>query len=666
MGASSQKFLLNDEHNLEIDSLVWLDASINATSDNLNVQQQFQNIINHFKGFTNTYDCLQYIRNLPKQSRTILIVSGRLGREIVPRIHRSKQISSIYVYCMDKQKNEIWSQKYPKVKGVIINLDELVSQIQSDRARRNTSENDESWSFNFYKKSSTNEQSTTDMNNHFLHFEFFFDCLFHMKSNSMDRTNLITICRDLYKTNKIELAILDEFEKTYTSNQAIWWYTRDCCLTRLLNKALQAQTYDMLYLFRFFFHDIKNQLERNPCSSSIRVYRAQILSHDQIELIKNCIDGFISMNIFLSTFVNRQKALKYFNESNESERILFEIDADPYLNEIKPFSNIKSQSYTNQDDEILFLIGSIFRINHISTQHDGLTIVRMSLCSNDDSQLKTILKSFKTDFTDKPMSILSFGDVLWRMGKLSEAEKYYHRLLTELSDYDQENLAECYYALGNISMEKDDYKSSSQWHEKALEIRKQIYSENHSSLADSYSSMADIERKQGQSFQARELYQKALDIWIEFYGNDHPKLAMCLNNIGCIYGEEKNYEKTLEYQEKALKIMEKHFPSDHLCLGHAHNNIGSVYRFLENYHLALEHYELALKIKSKSFSSKHPSIASTLSNMACVYEELHNYKQALVYYEKAAAIYRHNFPPTYPENLRIIDDIQRITKKLKH
>jgi hypothetical protein len=122
MGSSLRKFVLTDDRNLELFSLVWLDISVNSTEENLNVQQQLRTLFNHLKPFENSNECLQYIRNIPKQNRIILIVSGRLGQEIVPRIHRLRQISCIYVYCMDKEKNEKWAHKFPKVNRVLIKI----------------------------------------------------------------------------------------------------------------------------------------------------------------------------------------------------------------------------------------------------------------------------------------------------------------------------------------------------------------------------------------------------------------------------------------------------------------------------------------------------------------------------------------------------------------
>ena len=50
------------------------------------------------------------------------------------------------------------------------------------------------------------------------------------------------------------------------------------------------------------------------------------------------------------------------DSSDNIEQVLFEIDADPQLDNIKPFSNITSFSYFPNEEEVLFMIGSIFRL----------------------------------------------------------------------------------------------------------------------------------------------------------------------------------------------------------------------------------------------------------------------------------------------------------------
>jgi hypothetical protein len=103
------------EENLETFLLYWLDADVNKSDHNKTVQHELRSIINHLKLFDDQSQCQQAIQSLSTQDRIILIVSGRLGRQIVPQIHQLRQLSSIYVYCSDKALNEEWARQFTKV-----------------------------------------------------------------------------------------------------------------------------------------------------------------------------------------------------------------------------------------------------------------------------------------------------------------------------------------------------------------------------------------------------------------------------------------------------------------------------------------------------------------------------------------------------------------------
>jgi hypothetical protein len=112
--------VLNNEsdrrhENLETFSLVWLDAQANHDSVDRNEQNQLRAIINYLKIFENADDCQKFMEDVPKHHYIVFVVSGRLGREVVPRIHHLRQVTAIYVYCMDKGINEQWSQEFKKV-----------------------------------------------------------------------------------------------------------------------------------------------------------------------------------------------------------------------------------------------------------------------------------------------------------------------------------------------------------------------------------------------------------------------------------------------------------------------------------------------------------------------------------------------------------------------
>ncbi|CAF3108862.1 unnamed protein product, partial [Rotaria sp. Silwood2] len=79
----------NDMH-LEIFCLVWLDAS-SSGKDSRETEQQLRSIINHLKKFQDVASCKKYIHARTSKERVVMIVSGQLGREIVPAIHHVRQ-----------------------------------------------------------------------------------------------------------------------------------------------------------------------------------------------------------------------------------------------------------------------------------------------------------------------------------------------------------------------------------------------------------------------------------------------------------------------------------------------------------------------------------------------------------------------------------------------
>jgi hypothetical protein len=104
--------------NLELFACLWLDQNVNSTQDNRDTLTELRQVINHLRTFDNGDKCEEYIRQVTKE-KIVLIVSGSLGRQVVPRIHDLPQFSACYVFCQDEQGNKQWASKYHKVKCVL-------------------------------------------------------------------------------------------------------------------------------------------------------------------------------------------------------------------------------------------------------------------------------------------------------------------------------------------------------------------------------------------------------------------------------------------------------------------------------------------------------------------------------------------------------------------
>ena len=255
-------------------------------------------------------------------------------------------------------------------------LEAIVTQILTDQAIRVRNKVDEPLSINIFNTTNEKEQSTNEINGQFVYSQLLIDCLLRMPSTSTDKDELIDLCKKQYKDNATELAIIVEFERDYSSNRALWWYTRESFLYRLLNKALRVHNIDLLFLFRFFIRDLRRQLEQLQCQTAIHVYRGQVMSNDEFQSLKNSIGQFITMNSFLSTSLDRRLALSFLTSSTASDdlqRVLFEIEIDPTLPSIKPCANITSHSFFTDEQEVLIMLGSIFRLKSIN-HHDRVWI----------------------------------------------------------------------------------------------------------------------------------------------------------------------------------------------------------------------------------------------------------------------------------------------------
>ncbi|CAF4680736.1 unnamed protein product, partial [Rotaria socialis] len=243
----------------------------------------------------------------------------------------------------------------------------------------------------------------------------------------------------------------------YESHKAIWWYTRESFLYRLMNKALRVRNTELIFLFRTVIRDIYEQLVVHQCQKRVIVYRGQILSIMEYKKLEKSCGSIISLNSFLSTSLNRRIAERFVQKnmhlcaSGDYVVVIFEIEADPSVvgtmkngKNRRPFAQIDELSYYGEESEVLFMLGSIFRLNEIISHNqssslsvDGTMstiIIRMTLCSDDDdNDLKQLYDHhMKNEYDREETNLLSLGDVLRNMGKFDLAEKYYRRWLSEL------------------------------------------------------------------------------------------------------------------------------------------------------------------------------------------------------------------------------------------
>ena len=270
-----------------------------------------------------------------------------------------------------------------------------------------------------------------------------------------DMNDFIELCKTEYSGNKVEEKRIDEFQRTYTPNMCIRWYTRDCFVYRILNKALRVQNIDVLISLRFLIKDIHEQLRQlhsNQRVNSIKVYRGQTLPMTNMERMKESAGEIVSFHSFLSTTRNRSQAMGFVPSPSIDDRVanvLFEINCEQLSRPLtiqKPFAKIERLSCLPAEDEVLFTIGSHFRLQEV-LYDDGyeLYIVQLSFISDTKH-----MDSFLIEETLKYELLL---------GKMSE----------------NESKAMIYIIAGNGAREQKQFDLSLQYLQKALDIHSSIH-----------------------------------------------------------------------------------------------------------------------------------------------------------------------------------------------
>jgi hypothetical protein len=392
-------------------SLIWLDEILNSSDDYLN------QIIepSEWNFFNNVSQCLPFIENqIREQNEIFLVVSGTLGYELY---HTARQFMSVirfvYIYCSRVGLHGNWIKYYPQIRGVFNDSLTLGDKIRQDLEQVHQLPNDE---WQLIPKSAVNKVSSEpaydpalisvpvtvynqEQANAFMAHQRTIDTLLCQPFTDQSRAEMMAEFRRLYNDNESVLAEVDIFEKTYYTNSALQWYTRDSFLFRLINKALRSSDAEMMFKMRYFLTDLYLQLDglykerqySNFLPMKEKLYRGQIMSKTEFEYFKQLQGQVISINTFLSTTTSLQVALLFANSSlnnNDFIPIVFCIETNPYVQHRRPYANISSFSVFNEEDEVLFSMGSLFHIQYIKRldRMDNIPIIYLQMIDQQEIQ----------------------------------------------------------------------------------------------------------------------------------------------------------------------------------------------------------------------------------------------------------------------------------------
>ncbi|CAF1325792.1 unnamed protein product [Rotaria magnacalcarata] len=521
---------LSKDYNTSLETfrIFWLDKNVHS-EENKRSQIILRAIINNLKVFDDETECEKVIRDVSVADRIVLIVSGSLGYEIVPKVHNLEQLSSVYVFCWDKAKNEIWAQNFPKVKELYVKLDDLINRIQEDHKLRRMEEESLSM-MTVFNTTGQLDQSSSGINGQFVHFQLLIDVLIRMKPNVHDKKELIALCKQEYSNNETEMKNLRDFKQNYLPDMAIWWYTRESFIYKTLNKALRVQDIDLLFLFRFFIRDIHQQLCENQEPSTFEVFfRGQWISMGKIN-----------------------HAEKYYR------RLLNELhEDDPLLAHVYYNIGLVAKLKCDYDNSMEYYRKAL----KISMEHGSVDNVIIAKTHN------------------------GIGEILWKNGEKNQALESFKEAVKIFEQAKLGDRAEMALFQDNIGL---FYREQSNYHEalfcyaRSLMIRQKCLPKNHPDLAMSYNNVGNIRLHLNHQSIALECLKKALEIRTKAFPPDHPDIASSQKNLGDLYESTNEFRLALECFHNASEIYHKIWQPNHPDVIEINADIQRVSDKLEN------------------------------------------------------------------------------------
>jgi tetratricopeptide (TPR) repeat protein len=610
--------------------LVWLDNNIDDNNNDCrNTITQLRRAVNTINTFTDGQECVQFLEDI-QDNKVCMIISGALGQHIVPRVHDMSQVDSIFIFCGNRKYHEQWAKDWPKIKGVFTEISPICEALKM--AAQQCEQDAMPMSFMATGGDASNKK-LDQLDPSFMYTTIMKEILLVIKFERQHFMEYINYCRQALGDNEGELKNVTKFERKYRDETPIWWYTFECFLYPMLNRALRLMDADIIIKMGFFIGDLHRHIEQlhndqftgHHSHKSFKVYRGQGMSKTDFEQLTKSKGGLLSFNNFLSTSKDREVSLGFARRALPNQDmvgVLFVMAIDPSKS-TTPFASITDVSYFKEkEEEVLFAMHTVFRIGEITPMGENHRLVRveLTLTSDNDPDLRVLTDRIREETFPNNEGWERLGSVLLKMGQTEKAQQVYEILLEQTTE--ESAKAPIYNQLGWVKYNQGEYTEAITFYEKALEIDKKTLPPNDPSLAISYNNIGNVYQNMGDYSKALSSHEKALAIKQQSLPSNHPDLGGSYNNIGMVYDSMGDYPKALSSYEKALAIQQQSLPPNHPDLGMSYNNIGVVYKNMGDYSKARSFYERAVEIGQKSLPSNHPDLQGYRKNLDIVKKKL--------------------------------------------
>lgn len=646
--------------NCETTTLIWYDVQTAETSspfenDVKQTKAMLRELNDFVQLFSNETSCIQYMEETRNETIILIISGSSASQNLLQKAHALRHVDTILIFCMDiDHYTPILdsSLKSSKIAGIFNEQETLKKSIL--KTVRAIEKQTAIFAIYDSKKQKTNRNLSRESGS-FVWLQLVKAAIermaYHLQNDEellIAKHEFLTKCRAYYRTNANEMKNIKEFEETYDRNDAIYWYTRDSFVYKLINKALRTEDIQALYTYRYYIVDLCVRLAENVnairdesmATTELTLYRGMIQSPEEIQRLRVSVGQLISINSFFSATRNREVAEAYAGvgsrklASDDLQSVIFEINVTVQGNNTR-FADISPYSSFQDEQEVLFDFSTVFEIQSMKFDPTTMSWICSVTTTNKGNAIAKEYIESQVDQMNNGNVVILLGTILFDMGEFKKSKDYYESLQKRLVSTD----AGVLFGLGRAHCGLSEFREGLACFIEARHVCWNVDQPDLVQAAKIATYTGNTHRFLCEYSEALTCYNEALHLYEKTDMLETLYMVKTLTGLGWLYCYLGKGTEMLECFERALDIVGKVIPfEDHPDFSDAHMNVAQALYQQGEYDRAMHHMEKCVDIERRIFPNTSFQFAIGLLNMSKFLYKQKNYDRALTVNHEAMGI----------------------------
>ena len=594
--------------------VVWLGDSENCT---LRVKSLLQYMFDSIKPFDAPCDCITYVNQETLIDKVYLVISHPQGHHVAQCLTNHRKVHRIFLRRRNQENvSDVITDSNLILFDNHIDLHTALNQNKrffgSGRIPKKCSLYQGKPKIFTVKSLGSAIMDLSQDSAAFVWFHLLIELIIKLSPSQTEKDELLRTCEIFTRTNEILPKAVEDFRENYKAEHAVTWYTKPSSVFKLVNKAFRMEDIDYIYLFRSLIRNLHEQIVSLYHGEDSKMYRGALVPTSLLQNFIDNVDQLVSMNWFMSTTRSKDIAFLFSGRGYECpgyRPVIFEFTIQDSI-QSKPYAYIEEWTKIDGEEEILFTVCSIWRINAVSEKDDGCWYIYLSNSEVEDQEANTLAAYLMKKMGSTP-NILTLAYFLYERGNYDKAEFYCGKIVDELENPTPEERISALNLMGLCRMRKEDPSVALDYFHKAKNLLQKNNSSSETLLGIENLRLQENNRQQVRyPLQMQEILRADRRVTVQSFPPGTVTIPVVLNNIALLHYQMWNLDSAKKSFEEAITRLPE--SSD---LAYTYNNLASVYFSLQQYNEAKTFYHKALSTGLKQFSYDHPFIQKCLSNL---------------------------------------------------